>query len=202
MQIYPEYKAIYYYNSKCASTTLKAAFGNPGEPGILGDAILDPPRKPVEYYIRNYPDYRIFTFVRNPFDRVVSFYHYNNRESLKTRGYKLWNSFDEYIKEEYIFQPLFNRADGDIQLKQCIRKSKISDVDVYRIFFVGRFEKLSEDFVTICEILKVKDKIEPLGHHLKTVDRKEDYKDYYDDFTKKVISKTYQKDLDIFGYKF
>ena len=97
VRIYPDYKVIFYSNSKCASTTLKIAFGKDDVSGVLGLSIQDRPRKPAQYYIKNYKNYRIFTFVRNPFDRVVSFYHFNNKESLHTRGYELYSSFEHYI---------------------------------------------------------------------------------------------------------
>ena len=54
VRIYPDYKVIFYSNSKCASTTLKIAFGKDDESGVLGLSIQDRPRKPAQYYIKNY----------------------------------------------------------------------------------------------------------------------------------------------------
>ncbi len=192
VEIYPDYKVIFYSNSKCASSTLKIAFRS-----ILGLPLPASPRKPIPYYIENYKDYGIFTFVRNPFDRVVSFYHWNNKVSVRTRGYKLHSSFEHYINEEYVLQPI-RRADNDIQLKQCFRDSKISDLN--QIFFVGKVERLQDDYHALCELLKVYPV--SLVHEKKSLDRTKDYREYYNTETREIIENVYKNDFLMFGYKF
>ena len=83
-------------------------------------------------------------------------------------------------------------------MKQCFRDSKINNLD--DIFFIGKVENLNDDYFALCKILNVVGK--PLGYERKTFDRKQNYREYYTDKTRKIIEKMYEKDFQMFNYKF
>ena len=74
----------------------------------------------------------------------------------------------------------------------------ISDHDGEIIIdFIGRFENFQEDFNTVCKKLNIKQRTLPQQRKSK---RNLRFQDYYDDESKKIITKKFQKDLDFFKY--
>ena len=136
-----------------------------------------------------------FAFVRNPYDRIVSQYHYrlqNNQTDLKSGAI----SFKEWVIKTYVQQ------DESYYNYPAMFQSQVdwlSDPEgVLLVDFVGRFENLQKDFSTVCEKLKIAN-IE-LPHNRKSK-REKNYMEYYDDETLKIISEKFHKDFEYFGYK-
>ena len=155
-----------------------------------------------------------FSFVRNPWDRMVSIYKYSR--------YSLVYDFKYFTK--HIFLPKIWRDDYWFvgpQSEFICDSSGNTMID-----FVGRFESMQSDFNQVCRRLNITDT--PLPHVNKSnqsvknpgVDLKQtvkyllwqffgrrlpvykDYRDYYDDETKEIVEKLYQSDIDLFGYTF
>ena len=127
-------------------------------------------------------DYFKFTFVRNPWDRVVS----------------LWN------------QPAFrsiNRLSGK-SLKFFLEKYEPKShehgttchdyLNYGQMDFVGRFETRLQDLKYIFQNY---DLIIDPGIHLKKTDHGP-YQIYYDNQTRDLVSKKYRKDIEKFSYQF
>lgn len=135
-----------------------------------------------------------FAFVRNPWDKVVSHYSYRYRRNVNNLkddniDFKQWVKLTYKEKNpKYYHNPKMYTPQMDWI---CNEKGEII------IDFVGRFEKLSEDFQKVCKIIG-KNKELP---HLRKSSHKH-YKEYYDDETKKIIEKIFEKDIKEFGYKF
>ena len=65
--------------------------------------------------------------------------------------------------------------------------------------FVGRFEKLQEDFDYVCDQIKIPK--QELPHHVKTEDRLH-YTEYYNQETQQIIADNYANDIKYFNYEF
>ena len=65
------------------------------------------------------------------------------------------------------------------------------------IDFVGRFEHLNSDFDFIMIHLGIQDTLP----HLNKTNHK-DYRDHYDDSSRKLIEEAFAKDIEYFGYNF
>ena len=125
-----------------------------------------------------YPESRSkfsFAFVRNPWDRIVSYAH-----SLRVGGD--WHQPDKFARWDLIPQVDFILDDAGKPL----------------VDFIGRFETLAEDFATICGHIGIP--TPPLPHVNSSEHRH--YRDYYDDADRQFIAKTYAEDIERFGYSF
>lgn len=145
-------------------------------------------------------NYYKFTFVRNPFDRLVSCYVSKYHEDQK-RGMKLRFShylfgvikkdkgFDNFVKN-VLRIPTFLADDHFIRQYALVYKNGKSLVD-----YIGKFENMKEDF----EAIKQKFKLSDLPHFNKS--KKGNWMDYYTLETAKLVYNHYKKDIEIFGYQ-
>lgn len=202
-----EYKCIYIHIPKTAGTSIENALlgqsENPVERGITD-------HKTAAYYKRKhgplFEKYFVFSIVRNPWDRIYSIFSYytnggNQRDDLNIvrsipdsfkgfcRKYLrnnrrlyffgkpiLWPQYRFLLVKKYLFFPSW----------------KNSPID-----YVGRFEKLEEDFNYIADRIK-------LPYRLPHVRRNQHdhYAGKYDSETISMVSAIYQKDIEMWGYEF
>lgn len=134
---------------------------------------------------RFYPEsknYFKFAFVRNPWDRLLSFYFFKKTDRAKIK-----------IPDNLSFKDFILTEAGQTK---CNQYSYIDGFDVN--FFIGRFENLQEDFDKICETIDIPKRKLPLGN----VTEHNHYTEYYDNETRKLVSEQYAKDIERFGYEF
>ena len=132
-------------------------------------------------------NYFKFAFVRNPWDRVVSFYHHilwnMHRQSFPYAKECLGgsNSFGTYLKS------------GILPNSICSWYfNNISD------FHIGRFENLQDDFNEICDKIGIPKQELPYTQ----VSNHEHYTEYYDDETREIVAQRYVEDIEMFDYEF
>ena len=213
-----KYKCIFVHIPKTAGQSIEHVFLNllglsweEREPLLLKfnyDKNLGPPRlahlKAQEYLKYNYisqsmfDSYFKFSFVRNPWSRIVSFYNYRRYYQLFSFKHfvtkRLKNKISErdywFIGPQYEFIMNHN---GDI----------IVD-------YIGRFENLKNDFNVICNALGLKDVKLPHVNKAREASfmrkffrkSKRHYSEYYDKETKEIVENAYKKDIQIFNYSF
>ena len=135
-----------------------------------------------------------FSFIRNPWDKMISQYRYTIESSnpylRKWIDIDMNDSFNEYLKK------VFNAAihvQWDSQYKFLYDSKDNQLVD-----FIGRFENLQEDFNIVCDKIGIP---KPhLSHKNKT--KHKHYTEHYDDEAREIIAEKYAKDIEHFGYKF
>ena len=135
-----------------------------------------------------------FTFVRNPYARLVSIYHFLGQRAEMSK------KTDQDFKELLIFRKGFNhwiRNDveyGDIWSK---KKQQVDWFSNRQVDIILKIEEIDQDFKKIQELLNC---YEPLPHINKSIH--DDYRSYYDQETKKLVENLCRKDLERFGYDF
>lgn len=128
--------------------------------------------------------YFIFTVIRNPFDRMLSWYFYEKKEWDRDNFNRFLLSIDP--KKDYRFSS---------QKKYVLRKDGTDGID-HRI----HFDNLQEGFDEICVIKDIP--CSKLLHVNKSRNSEVDYHDFYDDFSVDMVTQLYGDDLDYFRYKY
>ncbi len=147
---------------------------------------------------QHFDEYFKFAFVRNPWDRLVSFYRY--------LGYDWRCSFSRFIL--YHLPRQFERKNWFL----CPQFEFIHGRDgAAMVDFVGRFESLREDFATACrhigisdpELPHVNDSRKPKSGPTQWLKRRTlPYRDMYDARAAKLVSTLYEADIDAFKYTY
>ena len=144
-----------------------------------------------------------FTIVRNPWDRVLSTYHFWKQQDATHKFYEFDRKIVDYIRSNNM---TFKQFVHGIQEKDPVILSK-KHINPYigyyfpgtgYVDYVGRFENLQQDFNTICD--KIGIPRQQLPHINKS--KHKHYTDYYDDDTKQIVADIYAKDIEYFGYEF
>lgn len=148
---------------------------------------------------KTFDEYFKFTFVRNPWDRVVSAFFYlkaggmhDDDANWAKKHLADFSSFEAFIKgwlnEENIFL--------GIHFIPQVYFLKDDDGKI-PIDFIGRFENIESDFRTICKKLSL---TRSLTH--KNRSSRETYTQYYNSELIDIVGKVYAEDIKTFGYSF
>jgi len=171
----------------------------------------------IEYdYISasQYQQYFKFSFVRNPWARIVSEYIYrrSHGDSAYQSDFKTFlfknlpiADSDNYILAKDYYRHILPQVDFLYdQEGQCL------------VDFIGKFETLQQDFDHVCQQLKIEQTALPHKNKTTTEPRfkrllnrlwpkeqqKYHYSNYYDAESKEFVAQLYAKDIEIFDYHF
>ena len=155
---------------------------------------------------QKFDEYFKFSFVRNPWARLVSEYRYRN--------YFRYKSFKDFVLNKMPkpgfddkYRHVMPQFDMLYENGECL------------VDFVGRFETLQQDFDKVCEHLGFDESKLPYVNSSEKKSRvirrkvknliyrngessKKHYTEYYDDETLDAVSKYYKNDIEFFGYSF
>ena len=148
-----------------------------------------------------------FSFVRNPWSRLVSEYRY--RAYLRHRNFK-----------DFVFNKR-PRPGWDDKYRHVMPQSDMLCAEDGRLLvdFVGKFERLQQEFSRVCAHLGIDD---PALPHVNSSDKKsrelrrkfknfvhrndesgfKTYVDFYDDETREFVGELYRRDIEMFDYSF
>lgn len=181
-----EHKFIFIHINKCGGCSVDELFTGTFQ-GHL---------KALDYKKSNpndFNNYFKFTFIRNPWDRVVSFYHYQIKRGWKFYPFNKTIPFKEFLKNWLKQMP----GQAPLITNPCY--DWISDENGKLIVdYVGRVEQMQKDFDTICDKIGIPQQKLPHTNRSKH----EHYTEYYDDETKQIVAEKFAKDIEYFGYKF
>lgn len=140
----------------------------------------------IDFYYKQFPrnagNYFKFTFVRNPWDRLVSQYQWRlfkrYQDPNQSLGEWLTNSYDMWQNSQLRMISINNEVMMD---------------------FIGRFENLRQDWSRICETLGIQQQTLP---HLNNLSNRPHYTDFYDDETRKLVEIGCKEEIEYFNYAF
>lgn len=129
-----------------------------------------------------------FAFVRNPWDWQVSVYHYvrQRTDHPDHARFSEFRDFDDYLD--------WRIHDQGPELQS---EFVLDDDGELIVDFVGHFESLAEDFVTVCERVGI-------PAELPHINRSEHraYREHYSPAARALVSEAYARDIELFGYDF
>jgi len=141
-----------------------------------------------EVYAPRIDEVLLFTFVRNPWDKVVSTFHFLQQN--KEIG-PYW-SFRDYVKQVL-------KKDG-----HSVNRHFNPQIDTvaYRrrpipLMYVGRFENLHEDWARIARMLGESEELP-----VKNQSRHDRYETYYDDESRDIVASIYSREIKFLKYRF
>jgi len=188
------HKCIFVHIPKCAGTSIRESlFGGPGaHRTITGyQSVLSP-----ELFAECFK----FTFLRNPWDRLVSAFFFLKNEEMDgnhrwaKENLSAFEDFDTFVKQwlnrENIWSFVFFRP----QYQFICLEGRQPSVD-----FIGFYENLAPDFAAVCERIKSSAKLPVENRNSR---RARDYREYYTDETRELVAKVYAEDIEMFGYTF
>lgn len=136
-----------------------------------------------------FSDYLKFAFVRNPFDRFVSYcaFMLRHTDAFQTKPQAVMRHFlfEEPPEGHILFQPqasLLLDEDGQTLLTDQI----------------GRVEDMQGSYEAICALIG----IEPRSLDRVNASQRADFRQYYDQSLIEAVAARYAQDLDLFGYSF
>jgi hypothetical protein len=211
-----ERRFVYFVVQKVACTSVKAAlwplFGSVEEMGHRADGSVawgnvhrafalsgDQLPKPELLKRPDFPELFKFAFVRNPWDRLVSYYHSKVLRSpgevqLSNRHGRFWPDmpFEEFARAvcqtpEVESDPHFMSQHVTV----CEDGQPMAD-------FVGRFESMQEDFRVVADRLG----IPPTLPKLHPTKGRREYREMYAPELARMVGERYREDIEVFGYHF
>ena len=150
--------------------------------------------------LKKYHEYFKFTVVRNPYDRLVSAFHFlkkggrnpvdkawsdNNLKDIKD-----FKDFVYQLKDKKFAKKILNQQHFRPQYKYLVNSKRKIDID-----FIMKFENLSNDFEQLVKKINLQDK--KLEHKNKS--NRKLWEEYYtEDNMKEIVYSLYIKDFELF----
>ena len=142
-----------------------------------------------------------FAFVRNPWDRLVSAYCHFERERtdiLQAQKIHSFNTFVQWITTD----GLTYRGPRHTLVHAFARPQHQHFIDLqgnHLLDFVGRYERLSQDFEIVKSFIDASEVSLP---HRRRSTRNDDYRRHYCDISADHVARFYEQDIELFGYRF
>ena len=174
------------------------------------------PHQPLQWYKTFFPNkvnkYFKFSFVRNPYARMVSQFFYLRSGKGPKRAFNIirskdWN-FKTFVKENGIELSWDWHALKQINFLRTSSKFEWMNKEHLNlssylsgppeIDFIGKTETLQKDFSYVCEKIGLPQLTLPFSNSTSHGH----YSTYYDQESKKIVEDMYKEDIEHFKYKF
>jgi len=202
MRISHKHKFIFFSNPKTASESIRAALDPYSDIFSAVDAPIyrnhvTPHELKIHFIQKGWAwnTYFKFCFVRNPWDRLVSYYHYfkpdKNYNLVWIRGpwhYKNALPFDKFV-ESLRDHTYF----GLLQSKYFLGENNDKLID-----YVGKYENIMDDFSAVCAKLNIEASLPLKNKNIKRMA----YQVYYSAKTRKIVEEIFHKEIGLFNYKY
>ncbi|QPN63429.1 sulfotransferase family 2 domain-containing protein [Synechococcus sp. CBW1004] len=165
----------------------------------------------VELGVERWSDFYSFGFVRNPWERLVSWYAMIDAARLKLPLWKRWRTapfqyknWNEVYRKAKNFEQFVEKCTDVTWDNGCLKSFAFNQIDYLsdadgRILVdkIGRFENIAADSAEIFSRLQIDDR---LPHRNRSTHRH--YSEWYSDRVRDVVAERFSRDIEAFGYRF
>ena len=183
-------KIIYIHINKCGGSSIESFFLGKaiGEHKTIRDFEDDLGNQELNNYFK-------FSFVRNPWDKMVSFYNFHKKYDVLDTS----SGFNEFLSTQLSKWIPNNGSKYSSSMRSTNQIDWLIDSHSQnRMDFVGRFENFQEDFNIVCDRIGVPS--QKLPHKNKS--KHKHYSEYYNEDSIKIVGDRFSKDIKYFGYTF
>jgi hypothetical protein len=171
--------------------------------------------------IEDWDDYYRFAFVRNPWDRLVSWYcmmdQRRRRHAGRLEGPPLSAKGKRRLRRSPLLRDVLENAPTfEDFIKRCNREFKVrgttysftrNQLDYltdkngeFLVDFVGRFERFHEDLATVLDVIGLDVPLDAIPH--RNASTRRHYSTFYMPETENIVRERFRKDIEYFGYEF
>ncbi len=206
MLVSHDYKFIFIKTKKTAGSSLETYLKPFCENGIVGKKLSEKhtPASEIKSIVGEevWNNYTKIVPIRNPWDTTVSLYFWRGRK----RPFYYWLyrwfikfKFKRLIEQHLTFEEWVHNR-GAHRLNENNEIIYIDgQVDNYEFI---RYEHLIADLEKVCNKLGIPFEKERLPHEKSGHRPKRDYRTFYNDETREIVAKAYERELKEFGYSF
>lgn len=174
------------------------------ESGIKGEGLGE----------EGYKEYFKFTFVRNPWDQIVSLYHfYTSGSEMYKRDYYKGVSFTEYVRLTHGQITRWERKIQQQREEGVLPKypTRVYPCEIQWIWYtdfmgnllvdyIGQFETIEKDFKLICDHIGIDVKLPHVN--IANSRKNKEYRDHFTDETRYLVEEYAWREIQMFGYSF
>jgi len=207
----PELNCIYFETPKVGCSSIKgelqAALGLYQERGNIhnkkGSPLLSPKDDIGQFLERlKTPNDLKFTFVRNPYSRVLSAYMDKVlRDSPKSSRYRKELSLDESVAPSFLkFLQAVQRTPDKERDIHWMTQSRLTYFGVVAMDYVGRFENFEYDLTRLLKTIGVHRDGEEYRGRQHATDASSKLNKYYCNDSQKLVYQVYREDFENYSY--
>ncbi len=213
MLISHKHKFVFIAINKTATTSIHDALTNLSDIKSVGDtqssyyfhATAKKIKKEFKKNNWDWNSYFKFSFVRNPWDRMVSAYFYRLKMVEKWNKKKPVDKHTIAVYEDFKVQ-LNSTNNFNEWLEKYINHKSVAfhqhkflyEDEKKLVNFVGKFENLSNDF----DYAMTQIKCEHIKLPFLNKSNRKSHKKYYSEHTRKLVKNYYVKDINLFNYNY
>lgn len=220
MFISHRYKIIFIHIQKAGGSSIQRLFEQL-DPELVTQIAIDPSKNRPKHCFatdisevigeKMFNEYTTFSVVRNPFDRLVSWYwmlklrsfEEKNPDIIETPGDKvnfaLMDALNEHASTFEAFVSLPEDHECSLFKRFFFNQlDYLSEGNKVIVDHVLTFENLNDDFANFAKQQSITGSLS----HINKTPRQADYRRYYNDTTQPLVAARFQHDLDYFNYHF
>lgn len=198
------HRFIFIHIPKCAGTSISAELSRmrgdntrvtaATKHETLGEFLANWRSRKSIFFRKDPATYYRFSFVRNPWVRMFSFYNYLLKRGRR-RDIDAFGSFEDFLEKTENSDALVKQHRSLKPMCEFLRDEQ----DEFAMDYLGHLEHLTEDLAVISSELGIK---VSLPHLNKSAASSLDYRDAYNDKSIEIVARRFSEDIEQFGYVF